>query len=198
VPPEGKTRQPSVVFVPGLREHVGDHWQTLLQDRIPGATCVPRLGKGTLSCTAWVEAIEGTIASAKGPVVLVAHSAGVLMVAHWARTYRRPVRGALLATPPDLDRELPAVYPSKRTLEDNGWMPIPLDPLPFESTLVASTNDPLATLERVSELAMSWGSRLVRGGPVGHLNPASGYGEWSASTPLLSTYGVEVAPACRA
>ncbi|HLX24151.1 MAG TPA: alpha/beta fold hydrolase [Usitatibacter sp.] len=185
--------RPTVVFVPGLREHVPEHWQTLLQARIPGSACVPRLGNGVLSCAAWVEAIENTIALCAGqPVVLVGHSAGVIMIAHWARTYRRPVRGAILATPPDLDRELPAGYPSKRALEENGWMPVPLDSLPFESIVVASANDPLCTFARAAELAMCWDARLESAGAVGHLNPASGFGEWAHGAGLLAEFGVEV------
>ena len=31
---------PSVVFVPRLRDHVADHWQTLLEARLPGSQCV--------------------------------------------------------------------------------------------------------------------------------------------------------------
>jgi uncharacterized protein len=184
--------QPSVVFVPGLRDHVPDHWQTLLQARLPGSLCVPRLGKGVLSCGAWVEAIDETVAIATKPVVLVGHSAGVIMIAHWARARRRPVRGAILATPPDLDRELPAGYPSKRALEDNGWMPVPLD-LPFESILVASANDPLCSFARAAELALQWDSQLVAAGAVGHLNPASGFGEWPLAVELLDRFGVEIA-----
>jgi len=183
---------PTVVFVPGLREHVPDHWQTLLQARVAKSACVPRLGKGVLSCTAWVEAIDRTIASVEGPVVLAGHSAGVIMIAHWARLYRRPVRGAILATPPDLERELPAGYPSRQALEQNGWMPIPSDALPFESILVASANDPLCTFERAAEFAMGWNARFESAGAVGHLNPASGFGEWPRASGLLAEFGVEV------
>ena len=50
--------------------------------------------------------------------------------------------------------------------------------LPFPSIVAASRNDPLADYDRVAELAEAWGSRLVDLGEVGHLNPASGYGEW--------------------
>lgn len=186
--------QPTVVFVPGLRDHVADHWQTLLQERLPGSLCVPRLGKTVLSCDAWIGAIDQTLAQVAGPVVLVGHSAGVIMVAHWARAHRRPVRGALLATPPDLDRELPAGYPAKNTLAQNGWMPVPVEPLPFESIVAASTNDPLCSFERAAELAWRWQAQLVSVGAVGHLNPASGFGEWPEGPHLLSTFGVEVAP----
>ena len=186
--------QPTVVFVPGLRDHVADHWQTLLQERLPGSLCVPRLGKSMLSCDAWVGAIDQTLAQVAGPVVLVGHSAGVIMVAHWALAHRRPVRGALLATPPDLDRELPAGYPGKQALAQNGWMPVPMQPLPFESVVVASTNDPLCDFERAAEFAWRWQAQLVSAGAVGHLNPASGYGDWPEGEHLLATFGVEAAP----
>jgi len=42
----------------------------------------------------------------------------------------------------------------------------------------SSANDPLARFERAEGLARAWGSKLVNVGDVGHLNPASGYGEW--------------------
>jgi hypothetical protein len=50
--------------------------------------------------------------------------------------------------------------------------------LPFPTILAASTNDPLARLDRAAELALGWGSRLIALGDVGHLNPASGFGPW--------------------
>ncbi len=176
---------PTVLFVPGLRDHVANHWQTLLQARLPGSRCVPRRQEDKLSCAAWVEDLDRAVASIGGPVLIVAHSGGVMMVAHWARHHRRPVHGALLAAPPDFDSPLPAGYPTPETLRESGWMPTPLEPLPFPSIVAASTNDPLARLERVEAMAAAWGSRLVNVGAVGHLNPASGYGEWPRAEALI-------------
>jgi predicted alpha/beta hydrolase family esterase len=34
-------------------------------------------------------------------------------------------------------------------------------------------------------MAMDWGSTLVELGSVGHLNPASGYGEWPRAQQLI-------------
>ncbi len=175
---------PTMLLVPGLRGYVADHWQTILEAELPKVACVPRLGN-ELACEAWVEALDQSVAAIDGPVVLVAHSAGVWMVAHWARRHRRPIRGALLATPPDLDAPLPAGYPTMQALEDNGWFPAPIARLPFPSLVAASTNDPLARIERVLSLAMCWGSRFVDLGEVGHLNPASGYGPWPRAHELL-------------
>ena len=189
---------PTVVFVPGLRDHVPDHWQTLLQRRLARSACVPRVGKEVLSCSAWVELLEATIAGVGGPVVLAAHSAGVMITVHWARKFRRTVQGALLATPPDFATPRPAGYPTLETLAQNGWTPVPRDPLPFPSVVAASRNDPMGGFPRVAALAADWGSRLVDAGEVGHLNAASGFGEWPEAAGLLHALGVPMDSAARA
>ena len=185
---------PTVLFVPGLRDHAADHWQTLLQARIESSACVPRLGKHILSCDAWVEALDQAYCALHGPIVIVAHSAGVIMVAHWAQRFRRRVQHALLATPPDFESPLPEGYPTLEELARNGWTPLPREPLPFPSIVAASLNDPLGSLERVAALAQGWGSDVVNAGPVGHLNPASGFGEWAQGAPLLEDMGVALTP----
>ncbi|WP_328326348.1 MULTISPECIES: RBBP9/YdeN family alpha/beta hydrolase [unclassified Streptomyces] len=169
---------PTVVIVPGLRDHVPEHWQTILGNKIPDARTVPPVATGRLSCDTQVAALEEVLSEVPGPVVLVAHSVGVLTVTHWAQRHRRPVQGALLATPPDLETPLPEGQPTPDDLHRNGWLPVPRTPLPFPSIVAASTDDPLAGFAPVAALAWAWGSRLVDLGPVGHLNPAAGYGEW--------------------
>jgi predicted alpha/beta hydrolase family esterase len=136
------------------------------------------MGRDKLDCQARVEAIEQEAGGIDGPIVLVAHSGGVIATIHWARQTQRAVRGALLATPADFERPLPDGYPSMETLADGGWLPVPRNTLPFCSIVAASRNDPLASYARVCALAGAWGSRLVDLGKVGHLNPASGFGDW--------------------
>ncbi|MER6975627.1 RBBP9/YdeN family alpha/beta hydrolase [Streptomyces carpinensis] len=181
---------PAVVIVPGLRDHVPDHWQTILADKIADARTVPPLTNDRLSCDAQVAALDEVLSDVSGPVVLVAHSAGVMTTVHWARRHRRPVRGALLAAPPDFDTPLPEGYPTLEALTENGWTPAPRTPLPFPSIVAASTNDPLADFDRVAALAGAWGSRLENLGPVGHLNPAAGYGEWPRAEEFIRELGL--------
>ena len=71
-------------------------------------------------------------------------------------------------------------------LQAGGWLPVPRNQLPFRSIVAASRNDPLGQFERVAELARDWGSKLVDLGEVGHLNPASGYGNWSGANSLIA------------
>lgn len=169
---------PTVVIVPGLRDHVEEHWQTLLENKLDRVRSVPPLEEDKLSLTARIAALDAVISEIDGPIVLVAHSAGVMITVHWALQANRPIVGALLATPSDLERQLPAGYPMLEDLSSNGWLPIPRRQLPFPSIVAVSSNDPLADRLRVANMAEVWGSRLVDLGDVGHLNPASGYGEW--------------------
>ena len=177
---------PTVLFVPGLRDHVADHWQTLLAAEFPGSRTVAPLEHDKLSCATRVQALDHAICDIDGPVVLAAHSAGCLMVAHWARTHDRPIAGALLATPADVETPLPQGYPTFPELQANGWLPMPRAPLPFRTIVAASTNDPLCAFERARGLADDWGSHLEDLGPVGHLNPAAGYGDWPHALDLIT------------
>jgi predicted alpha/beta hydrolase family esterase len=112
-----------------------------------------------------------------------------MIVAQWAQRYSRPIAGALLATPPDLGAPLPSPYPSLETFAANGWLPVPRVRLPFPSIVAASRNDPIGDFDRVSAIAADWGSTLHDAGHVGHLNGASGFGEWPQAVDLLQSLG---------
>ncbi|MGN9804952.1 RBBP9/YdeN family alpha/beta hydrolase [Micromonospora sp. L32] len=186
-----------IVTVPGLRGEVADHWQTRLAADLPNVRPVPPLGRDNPSLVDRVAAVQDAVKSAGAPVILVAHSAGVIVTVHWAARSGVPdgiVRGALLATPPDLAAELPAEYPSLAVLEQRGWLPVPLAPLPFPSIVAASADDRLGEPARVRALADAWGSRYRDLGAVGHLNPASGYGPWPAAEPLIKELDTVEAP----
>jgi predicted alpha/beta hydrolase family esterase len=175
----------TVLIVPGLRGHVAEHWQTLLAAQLRRVATVPPLGREDLDCAARVAAIERAAGAVEGPLILVAHSGGVILTVHWAKQTRRTVHGALLATPPDLEEPMPDGYPTIDALTASGWLPVPRDTLPFPSIVAASRNDPLARFERAAGLASAWGSRLVDIGYVGHLNPASGFGEWPQAQRII-------------
>ncbi|WP_175969996.1 RBBP9/YdeN family alpha/beta hydrolase [Burkholderia sp. BCC0322] len=179
------TTVPTILIVPGLRDHVENHWQTHLERRLPNARSVAPLEADKLSRAARVAALDAALAGIDGPVILVAHSAGVMITVHWARQATRKIHGALLAAPADLDTPMPPGYPTPDAIDANGWTPVPTERLPFPSIVAASRNDPLARFERIEALAAGWGSTLVDLGEVGHLNPASGYGEWQDAERLI-------------
>lgn len=175
----------TVLFVPGLRDHVAEHWQTLLAHEIKGSVTVEPLQEDRLSREARVRALDEALHRIEGDVIIAAHSAGALMVANWALKPTRTIRGALLATPADVENPLPPGYPAYEDLRANGWIPIPREPLPFPAIVAASRNDPLAQFEKVAGLARAWGAELYDAGDVGHLNPAAGFGPWPEAHSLL-------------
>lgn len=175
----------TILFVPGLRDHVAEHWQTLLAAEIPGSVTVEPLQVDRLSRDARVRALDEAVNSIEGDVILAAHSAGALMVANWALKPTRRIRGALLATPADVENPLPPGYPAYDELKAHGWVPIPREPLPFPAIVAASRNDPLAQFEKIAGLAHAWGAELYDAGDAGHLNTAAGYGPWPEAWSLL-------------
>ena len=52
----------TLLFVPGLRDHVEEHWQTLLANQLPHAVTVPPLEQDKLSCEARLDAIDQALA----------------------------------------------------------------------------------------------------------------------------------------
>jgi predicted alpha/beta hydrolase family esterase len=189
----------TVLIVPGLRDAVPRHWQTLLEAHLRATgrpvAAVPPLGREDLECATRLAAIERAARAIPGPIVIVAHSGGCVMVAHWAARTQRPVHGALLAVPPDFDEPMPEGYPALEALRAGGWLPVPRTRLPFPSLVAASRNDPLAAYTRVAALASDWGSRLIDLGNVGHLNPASGFGEWPLALELIDALSPLATPA---
>jgi predicted alpha/beta hydrolase family esterase len=188
----------TVLIVPGLRDAVAQHWQTLLEAKLRASgrpvVALPPPGREDLQCAARVAAIDAAVQAIAGPIVIVAHSAGCVMVAHWAQLKRHRIRGALLAAPADFELPMPAGYPTLDQLRAGGWLPVPRRPLPFRSIVAASSNDPLGDHDRIAELAEAWGSKRVDLGAVGHLNPASGYGEWPRAEALIAELALPRSP----
>jgi predicted alpha/beta hydrolase family esterase len=178
--------EPTVLIVPGLRGALAQHWQTLLAARLPHVRSVAPIGRENLDCASRVAAVEREAQAIEGPLVIVAHSAGCIIVAHWALQTKRAVRGALLATPPDFQSPIPESYTTIKALRDAGWLPVPRSRLPFRSIVAASRNDPLGRFNRVATLAIDWGANLVDVGKVGHLNLASGYGDWPQAEDFIA------------
>jgi predicted alpha/beta hydrolase family esterase len=57
--------------------------------------------------------------------------------------------------------------------------------LDFPSIIIASTNDPYATIDYAKSLAKAWGSAFVNVGDKGHINSASDIGSWEEGNAYL-------------
>lgn len=180
----GTSAQPTVVIVPGGGNSGPEHWQTLWENKTPGARRMQQELWGIETADYWVSSLDRTLATIEGPVVLVGHSLGVVTIAHWAARFQRPIHGALLVAMGDLEN-LSLSRPELGDLGALGWTPLPRQALPFPSILVGSSDDFAVTPERAAYFAQQWGSRLVMIGAAGHINVAAGYGPWPAGEALL-------------
>jgi hypothetical protein len=112
--------------------------------------------------------------------VLVAHSLGCALVAHYARiSGGRHIAGALLVAPADVDTASPWL----RGLDT--FSPMPQERLGFPSLVVASRNDPYVSLDRARRFAEDWGADFRDLGDAGHINVASGHGPWPEGLTML-------------
>jgi uncharacterized protein len=162
----------NILLLPGWQNSGPDHWQSRWEAqhgyrRVDQHDWMqPRRGD-------WIAQLEDVVLSTDGPVVLVAHSLGCVLVAAWASLSRSTsrVQGALLVAPGDTESpDLRGPLPS--------WAPIVRQPLPFASVLVGSRNDPYCRFERARALAHDWGSSFIDAGECGHINAESGLGDW--------------------
>lgn len=170
-----------VLVQPGLGGSGRDHWQSLWERTRGDCHRIEQDSWHDPEPSAWSARIEAAVRASPVPVVVAAHSLGCVAVAHWAATRGATtgrVAGALLVAPCDVER--PDAAPAIAR-----FRPLPPAPLPFRSTLVASSDDPYATLARARCLADRWGSAFVDFGPLGHINAASGLDEWPEGQVLL-------------
>lgn len=179
----------TVYLLPGWQDYGADHWQSAWANEGIGVRVEqddwhwPRRGD-------WMARLDEVLLDnatlSARPAVLVAHSLGCHLVASWAAHSRAVarVRGALLVAPPDLERDdmPPQVH---------SWRPLVRQRLPFDALVVASADDPYADLSCSRALAGHWGARFVDAGARGHLNEASGLGDWPAGRAWLRTLTAE-------
>jgi predicted alpha/beta hydrolase family esterase len=161
-----------ILILPGLGNSSPGHWQLRWAERMANATIVDQAEWEEPDLDDWVATIDQAARLTTRPVVLVAHSLATIAVAYAGPSLPDNVRGAFLVAVPDVE-----LHPDAPEAT-HAFRPIPRDPLPFPSMLVASDNDPYCSIERAVEFATCWGSDFHRAGDAGHINVASGHGPW--------------------
>lgn len=178
-----RTSDVDILIVPGWTNSGPDHWQSRWQRHFKTARRVEQADWERPEREAWVERIVAEVARSTRPAVLVAHSCGVLAVAHAASGLdRAKVAGAFLVAPPDLD-----THPELLPAANGGFAPVPMSALPFPARLIASSNDPHCSYGRAQEMGQAWGANTSVIANAGHINTASGHGPWPDG---LMTFGL--------
>ncbi|MCF3935718.1 alpha/beta fold hydrolase [Acuticoccus sp. M5D2P5] len=169
-----------IITVPGITGSGPDHWQSLWEARDPRLSRFRPADWDTPDLGDWCAALGRAVDAAPSPPVLLAHSLGCLLILH-AAARLGPVAGAVLVAMPDPDG--PA-FPA----EAAGFRDPPAARLPFPALLVASPDDPYGPIAYPRAQAPRIGARLVEVGPSGHINAASGLGDWPEGGRLLTAF----------
>lgn len=171
----------SVLVLPGFGNSGPAHWQTLWEVRHPAWRRVDLGQWDAPRCEDWVRALDAAVRHCPTPPVLVAHSLACLLVAHWAGQSSAPIKGAfLVAVPEPASPSFPATAV--------GFVPVPMQLLPFPTLVVASANDSFGSVAHAQRCATAWGSRFIDVGEAGHINADSGIGEWSEGYALFEEF----------
>lgn len=171
----------TIINLPGIGNSGEQHWQTLweqsglVQQRFqPASWEEPELDD-------WIVALDKIVASCNEPPLLVAHSLACLLIAHWAGRARQRIRGAILVAVPDpCGTAFPVAAAS--------FASVPELALSFPALIIASNDDPYATIAYTRQRAKQWRTGLVELGAYGHLNAASGIGGWQQGRDLLTAF----------
>ena len=172
---------PALIVLPGIGGSGEGHWQTLWErsDATMRRFSPPDWDEPQLD--EWCGALQRSVEGAEQPPVLVAHSLGCLLVAHWAARSSSLVAGAFMVAVPDPES------PQFPSMADS-FGAAPAAPLRFPSVVIASTDDPYGSAGYARRWAEVRGSRFVNIGAFGHINAASNVGEWEQGKVLLNQF----------
>jgi len=170
-----KTGDTHILILPGLEGGSPAHWYDRWADKLRTASRVEVDDWDNTHRDDYVTAIKGAVearlAEADKPVILIGHSLGTIALVHAAPELPAAVRGALLVGVPDLEA-------ATHFENQASYLPIPREPLPFPSLVIASRTDPYCGIEAAADMAGAWGSDFGDAGDCGHFNPDSGHGAW--------------------
>lgn len=176
----------TTLIVPGFHGSGPEHWQTWLQEQLPGSQRVRGIDWEAPVLARWAGAVRDAIDRSPHAVWLVAHSFGCLASVVAAADRPERVAGALLVAPADPARFGPlGLYEDELGYAEDLRTMLPSHELGFPCTVVASTNDPWVPLTVAGYWAAKWGARLLNVGAAGHINPDSGFGPWPWVQDLL-------------
>lgn len=179
----------TTLIIPGLNNSGPEHWQSLFEAQIPGSRRVAQQDWSRPNIIPWARNVQNAILRSDDPVILVAHSFGVLASIVGAARVADKVAGALFVAPADPAKFTPSGEILSEAAQD--WSTglynlIPKERLGYPTIIAASLDDPYMPFKRAAWWATKWQSRVVSLGNSGHVNVASGHGQWSVGEALYS------------
>lgn len=183
-----KASDADILMIPGPGNEDPDHWLPRWQARLSTARLVSDASRDWQGPADPAGSTLAAIEASERPVVLVAHSTGVVSAILAAPLALKQIAGAFLVSPPELEGNGPLARKMRRLGA------YPREPLPFPSVVVASRNDPHGTFEHAGDLANAWGSLFIDAGESGHIDGGSGHGPWPEGTMVFAQFIARLAP----
>ena len=178
-----KISEAEILIHPGLGGGSDEHWYSGWERKFRTGRRIEQQDWDRPDKDAWVATLVAAVEQSQNNVILIAHSLGVIATIHAAPLLPKGlVTGAFLVTPPDLNACTDTLP------ECQVFAPIPTDPLPFPSLLVASRDDPYCSYELAEDYSYAWGSQLIDAGESGHINVESGHGPWPEGLLRLASF----------
>ncbi len=165
-----------LLVVPGLGGSPAGHWQTWLEGEVPHAVRVVQSDWNTPDLDRWAAQVGVTIEEAGDRCrwLVAAHSFGVLAILRYLQLYRDArIVAQLLVAPAD---------PARFDLDGS----MPHGPLSVPTTLVLSADDPWLGPSVGRTWAARWQVPVLDLGRSGHVNVASGFGQWDYARDWVS------------
>lgn len=170
-----------IVSVPGIGNSGPNHWQTHWERifpkmiRIsPASWTAPELGN-------WVKEIDRVSGSSDMGPVFVCHSLGCLAFLHWAQQTTSSWQGALLVGVPDATG---VNFPKSAA----GFAPRNISVMRSPMLVLESSDDPYDPVGEGRQLAQTAGGTVINLGCKGHINEASGLGDWKEGQGILTAF----------
>ena len=177
-PWDSNSLDPARIFLAGIGNSGSGHWQARWHAKLPGSLWVEHADWQHPDLDAWLSDFETALTQVKGPKLVIAHSLGCLVFSEWATAHSDQPSSALLVAVPDLTA---AVFPKEAT----GFRSAFDNRLDGQAIMVASHNDPYASIDYSRRLAELWRVKLVDVGNKGHINADSNLDDWSEGWRLL-------------
>lgn len=185
-----------IVFIPGLGGSGENHWQSIWVKKMSNTLMVDFENMDAPVLEEWLKTFNEVMSKVSEPTVLVAHSLGCSLVAHWIKRNRDEnvvewvqgnekenevkIAAVMMVACADVDSEehTPDIVRS--------FAPLPLNKMPYPSVLVISENDPYVEKERASYFAAKWSSKPIFIGNKDHISSGPLVGEWEEGQEILS------------
>lgn len=178
-----KTSQADILILPGLGGGGPGYWYERWGQKLRTANRVEQKSWDNPDFDDWQDTIVAAVEQATQPVVLIAHSLGVIAAVHAAARFpHQKVTGGYFVAPPDIDA-ITAQMPAVKSFSD-----VPTAPLNFPSILVASSDDPYCSIKKAEDMSFAWGSKFESAGDSGHINADSGQGPWPEGLMSFATF----------